>query len=71
MEIKAMSLSQEGLKSKAVLFCEDFGGIDMVFHGLQNSDVSLEGLRLVFLAWGILRICLLTDKLHSTVWLED
>ena len=28
MEIKATSLSQEELKSKAVMFCEDFGEVD-------------------------------------------
>ena len=28
MEIKAKSLSQEELKSKAVMFCEDFGEVD-------------------------------------------
>ena len=28
MEIKATSLSQEELKSKALMFCEDFGEVD-------------------------------------------
>ena len=37
MEIKATSLSQEELKSKAVMFCEDFGEVDKKSRKVSNQ----------------------------------
>ena len=46
MEIKATSLSQEELKSKAVMFCEDFGEVDKktiskLLRTLKKSTIEL------------------------------
>ena len=37
MEINAMNLSQEKLKSKAVMFCEDFGEVDKKSRKVSNQ----------------------------------
>ena len=46
MEIKATSLSQEELKSKAVMFCEDFGEVDKktiskLLRTLKKSTIEM------------------------------
>ena len=47
MEIKATSLSQEELKSKAVMFCEDFGEVDKKTISKIVEDFEKEHKRVV------------------------
>ena len=47
MEIKATSLSQEELKSKAVMFCEDFGEVDKKTISKIVEDFETEHKRVV------------------------
>ena len=47
MEIKATSLSQEKLKSKAVMFCEDFGEVDKKTISKIVEDFEKEHKRVV------------------------
>ena len=47
MEIKATSLSQEELKSKAVMFCEDFGEVDKKTISKIVEDFENEHKRVV------------------------
>ena len=47
MEIKATSLSQEELKSKAVMFCEDFGEVDKKTISKIVEDFKKEHNRVV------------------------
>ena len=47
MEINATNLSQEKLKSKAVMFCEDFGEVDKKTISKIVEDIKKEHNRVV------------------------